>query len=156
MRLKIKSVRGDTIVEVLLAIAITSVVLAGAYVAVSRSMKASRAAQERGEAVKVAEAQIEKLKQLNLSDPEANIYQVGPFCISSGLAVIQFDTADVSVDEDDPTGCMFSGRYVASVTRDSISGVHQILVLWENATGASAVTEYPGFDQIKMYYRIYQ
>ena len=59
MRVSIKSSRGDTIVEVLLAIAITSVVLAGAYVAVSGSMKASRAAQERGEAVK------KSLKRLN-------------------------------------------------------------------------------------------
>lgn len=157
MRIKIKSVRGDTIVEVLLSIAITSVVLAGAYVAVNRSMKASRAAQERGEAVKVAEAQIEGLKYLNLNKPAANIYQEGPFCISSGLAVIQFDSPpNISSDEDDPNGCRFSGRYVASITRDSVGGVHQIMVLWENATGSNATPGYPGFDQIKMYYRIYQ
>jgi len=157
MRVSIKSSRGDTIVEVLLAIAITSVVLAGAYVAVSGSMKASRAAQERGEAVKVAEAQIERLKYLNINSSPENIYQPGPFCVSSELKVVGFGaTPNITDDEDDPTGCRSSGRYVASIKRDSITGIHEITVLWENVTGSNTTTGYPGFDQIKMYYRVYQ
>lgn len=154
MRINNRKSCGDTIVEVLLAIAITSVVLAGAYVAVDRSLKATRAAQERGEAVKVAEAQIERLKYLNLNDSGADIYQNGPFCITSTLAVRL--VSDVSSDNDDPNGCRVSGRYVASITRDATTGTHQILVLWENATGSNTIPAYPGFDQVKMYYRIYQ
>lgn len=157
MRIRIKSSRGDTIVEVLLAIAVTSVVLAGAYVAVNRSMKASRAAQERGEAVKVAEAQIERLKYLNIKGSAEDIYQVGPFCISSELKAVGFDAPpNISDDENDPAGCRSSGRYVASITRDSTTGIHQIRVLWENVTGSNTTTGYPGFDEIKMYYRVYQ
>lgn len=154
MRINNRKISGDTIVEVLLAIAITSVVLAGAYVAVDRSMKANRSAQERSEAVKVAEAQIERLKYLNFSSSSADIYQNGPFCITSTLAVRLI--TDVSSDSDDPVGCRSSGRYVASITRDASTGTHQIRVLWENVTGSSTVTAYPGFDEIKMYYRIYQ
>lgn len=154
MRINKRRSKGDTIVEVLLAIAITSIVLAGAYVAVDRSMKATRSAQERGEAIKVAEAQIERLKYLNFSNSAADIYQNGPFCITSTLAVRQ--VADVSNDSDDPNGCRSSGRYIASITRDAVTGTHQILVLWENITGSSTVATYPGFDEIKMYYRIYQ
>ena len=153
MRLKNRLSAGDTIIEVLIAIAITSIVLAGAYVAVDRSMKASRAAQERGEAVKVAEAQIERLKYLNFSSSTANIYQSGPFCISPSQTVIQ--TIDITNDATEPTGCK-SSRYTASITRDVTSGTHQIRVLWENITGSKTVTSYPGFDEIKMYYRIYQ
>jgi len=145
---------GDTIVEVLLAITITSIVLAGAYVAVDKSMKASRSSQERGEAVEVAKAQIERLKYLNLSNSAANIYQNGPFCISSTLSVLQI--SDVSSDVDDPSGCRSSGRYVASITRDPTTGTHQIRVLWENITGSSTISGYSGFDEIKMYYRVYQ
>ena len=154
MRIRNRSFRGDTIVEVLLAIAVTSLVIAGAYVAVDRSLKASRAAQERGEAVKVAEAQIERLKYLSYSDPNADIYQDTPFCISSDLTVLTVN--DIETDIDNPAGCMFSGRYVASITRDSTTGIHQIIVLWENITGSRSVPDHPGFDEIKMYYRIYQ
>lgn len=154
MHLKKRASRGDTIIEVLLAIAITSIVLAGAYVAVDRSMKASRAAQERGEAIKVAESQIERLKYLNLTSSTANIYQSGPFCISSTLVVLP--VANIETDLDDPVGCRSSGRYVASITRDAVSGTHQITVLWENITGSKTATGHPGFDEIKMYYRIYQ
>ncbi len=155
MRLINRRTRGDTIVEVLLAIAITSIVLAGAYVAVDRSLKASRASQERGEATEVARAQIERLKYLNLSNPTANIYQDNAsFCISSTLDVLQI--TDISSDADDPSGCRSSNRYVASITRNPLTGTHQIRVLWENITGSNSVTGYPGFDEIKMYYRVYQ
>lgn len=155
MRIKNRTSRGDTIVEVLLAIAITSIVLAGAYVAVDRSMRASRAAQERSEAVKVAEAQIERLKYLNLSNSTIDIYnQASPFCLTSSLTLLP--VADVSKDIDDPAGCQFSERYVASITRDPVTGVHQIRVLWENITGTNLVTGYPGFDEIKMFYRVHQ
>lgn len=154
MRIKIRSVRGDTIVEVLLAIAVTSVVLAGAYVAVDRSLKASRAAQERGEAVKVAEAQIERLKYLNTSATTEDIYQTGPFCINSALTVVAVD--DIEVDEADPVGCQSSGRYVASITRDATTEIHQITVLWENVTGSDTTEGHPGFDEIKMFYRVYE
>lgn len=155
MRLINRKSAGDTIVEVLLAIAITSIVLAGAYVAVDRSMRATRSAQERGEAVKVAEAQIERLKYLNFSNPAFDIYnQASPFCLTSTLELKLI--TDVSSDAPDPGGCQFSGRYVASITRDPATGVHQIRVLWENITGSNTVTGYPGFDEIKMFYRVYQ
>lgn len=154
MRLRNKTIAGDTIVEVLLAIAVTSAVLAGAYVAVNRSLNATRAAQERGEAVKVAQAQIERLKYLNSSGSPANIYQDGPYCITSALVVRA--VADVANDSDDPNGCRTSGRYVASVTRNASSKVYQVRVLWENATGSNTVANYPGFDEIKMYYRVYE
>lgn len=150
MRLINRSRGGDTIVEVLLAIAVTSVVLAGAYVAVDRSLKASRAAQERGEAVKVAETQIERLKYLSFSNFTADIYQNGPFCITPALAVQTM----TNIESD--ANCTTSGRYTASVTRDNSSGTHQIMVLWENITGSRTSAAHPGFDQIKMYYRIYQ
>lgn len=152
MRLK-RSISGDTIVEVMLAIAVTSAVLAGAFVAVNRSLKAARSAQERGEAIKVAEAQIERLKYLSVEgDNAATLLSNGPYCINSALEVIT--VTDVSNGEADPVGCKSSGRYVASITRSGT--VHEIRVLWENVTGSNTVASYPGFDEIKMYYRVYE
>ncbi len=53
---------GDTIVEVLIVTAVLGLVLAGSYAIASRSLKGMRASQERGEALKLAEGQIESIK----------------------------------------------------------------------------------------------
>lgn len=55
---------GDTIVEVLIAITVLSMVLGSAYVLANRSLARVREAQEHSEALKLAEAQLEQLKQL--------------------------------------------------------------------------------------------
>lgn len=53
---------GDTIVEVLIAMAVLSMVLGGAYVASNRSLAVSQQNQERAEALKLVEGQMEQLK----------------------------------------------------------------------------------------------
>lgn len=53
---------GDTIVEVLIAMAVVSLVLAGAYTSTRKSANATRTAQEQGEALKLAESQVEQIK----------------------------------------------------------------------------------------------
>ncbi|MGH7237779.1 MAG: type IV pilus modification PilV family protein, partial [Candidatus Saccharimonadales bacterium] len=52
---------GDTIVEVLISIAILGTVLAGAYVTSNRSLLAERTAQEHSQALTLAESQVESL-----------------------------------------------------------------------------------------------
>ncbi|CAN5448619.1 hypothetical protein BH10PAT3_BH10PAT3_8260 [soil metagenome] len=54
--------RGDTIVEVLIAMAVASSVLALTYVTMNRNLNITRASQERTEASKVVQGQIEALK----------------------------------------------------------------------------------------------
>ncbi len=54
--------RGDTIVEVLIAMAVVSMVLGGAYASVNRSTIQTRTAQERGEALQLLQGQVERLK----------------------------------------------------------------------------------------------
>ena len=53
---------GDTLIEVFFAMAVLSAVLGGAYVAASRGLQLGRLAQERGEATKLVEGQIESIK----------------------------------------------------------------------------------------------
>jgi len=55
---------GDTIIEVLLALAVTVTVLTGAYVVANRALKIGRLAQERTEATKIAQGQIEAIASL--------------------------------------------------------------------------------------------
>lgn len=80
---QITNSRGDTIVEVLIAIAIISLVLAGAYVSANRSAKATRTAQEHGEALKAAESQVELIK-VAARTGAPDIFSAGDFCITGG------------------------------------------------------------------------
>jgi prepilin-type N-terminal cleavage/methylation domain-containing protein len=54
--------RGDTLVEVLMSIAIVGAVIAGAYALASRSLAEGVSASEHSQAIKLAEAQVEALK----------------------------------------------------------------------------------------------
>lgn len=56
---------GDTIVEVLMSIAIVGAVIAGAYALAGRSLAEGVSASEHSQAIKLAEAQIETLKSRN-------------------------------------------------------------------------------------------
>ena len=56
--------RGDTIVEVLIAISVMSLLIGGAFVLTNRSLQGTRAAQERLNALKLVESQLEQLKKL--------------------------------------------------------------------------------------------
>lgn len=68
MRSFVKDVRGDTIVEVLISIAVASAVLGGAYAVVNRTLQNSQQAQEHSEALNMAEGQLEQLKKIAETD----------------------------------------------------------------------------------------
>jgi prepilin-type N-terminal cleavage/methylation domain-containing protein len=57
-----RSQRGDTLVEVMIAMAIMSLVLAGAYVTSMRNSAAMHSAQEREQGQRLVEGQIEMLR----------------------------------------------------------------------------------------------
>ena len=85
-RKAIATQRGDTIVEVLFALAVLGAVLGSAYVVVSRNVITNRASQERLQAVKVAESQFEKLKIKVASDD--TMYDRTGFCLSNANNVV--------------------------------------------------------------------
>ncbi len=62
--------RGDTIIEVLLAITILSAVIAGAYATTSQATRIGLTAHERTEATRLSEQQIEIVKALYSVDTE--------------------------------------------------------------------------------------
>lgn len=59
--MKLRS-KGDTIVEVLLALTVLSTILVAGYSISTRSLNGVRISQERGEALKIAEAEYEQLR----------------------------------------------------------------------------------------------
>jgi len=54
---------GDTLIEVMIALAIIGSVIAISYATASRALRTGRAAQERTEAVKFVESQVESLNR---------------------------------------------------------------------------------------------
>lgn len=62
MRFRLFGNRGDTIIEVMIALAVLGSIIAGGYAIATKSLNGVRVAQERSEALKIAEGQIETLK----------------------------------------------------------------------------------------------
>lgn len=149
--------RGDTIVEVLIAIAVVSLVLGGAYVTTNKSLLATRAAEERGNALKLAESQVEQLKGLAKVDPNA-IFGAGtpmPFCIpftSSGPSGI---AAPISADNNN---CKVNAAgahddiepiFRISITRGSDGNTFTVTNTWSSVNGDVD-------DHVRLIYRVYE
>lgn len=143
--------RGDTIVEVLIAIAVVSMILGGAYVTTHRSLLATRAAEERGNALKLAESQVEQLKGLAKSDPDL-IFGAGtpmPFCIptSTGTPV----TASSANCQVNAAGAATTVQpiYSLSISRGSDGNTFTVTNTWTNAAGKIT-------DSLRLIYRVYE
>ncbi|CAN5698526.1 hypothetical protein BH23PAT2_BH23PAT2_03200 [soil metagenome] len=124
--------KGDTIVEVLIALAIIGMVLGGAFATADRSIRVMRQSQERTEAVKVAENQLEIIKaRASIVDPEpgSNVFiDDNDFCIATDGTVSTFDLGFVLTPYNElppdsdfdgyPLECEALDRYFSHVSYD--------------------------------------
>lgn len=147
--------RGDTIVEVLIALSIISLVITVSYATAQRSLRLGQRAQERLEAVKVAESQIETLKGMGAFTDTRDIFAAGyvstnSFCVSPSSATLFSQSTiagNVSTLVSSPSGsgvntyhdsCRFGvdRRYHVSITRrdtgsaPDIRSTFTVRVLW--------------------------
>ncbi|MBA3758299.1 hypothetical protein H0X10_01565 [Candidatus Saccharibacteria bacterium] len=150
----LRNSRGDTIVEVLIALGVLTTVLVGAYVTADRSQNASQASQERGEAIKTAESQIERLKAILISPTAPTVPSSTPFCIDDSTNVValigspQPNPFGQSLSGDTlpyPNPCIKEDRYNVAIFRSG--DTYNFLVRWERIGGNR--------DQINMYYKVY-
>lgn len=141
---------GDTMVEVLIAIAVVSLILGGAYVTTNRSLLATRAAQERSIALKLAEGQLEQLKGI-ASDPARTKLIFGttapdPFCISpTGDPV---STTPITNCQFGPGGGPAMAEPIFSISIDRTGSSFVLDETWSDVTGQ--VT-----DRLQLRYRVY-
>jgi Tfp pilus assembly protein PilV len=146
-----KNQRGDTIVEVLISITVISLILGGAYVTTNKSLLATRTAQERSNALKLAESQVEQLKGA-IANPAtaATIYSGGsPFCVYANAGTLNVVAASNA-------NCIVSTAGVATTLEPkfNLSIVRSgndftIKNTWNNLTGKSV-------EQLQIDYRVYQ
>lgn len=112
---------GDTIVEVLIAIAVIGVVLSGAFVAINRDSNTSLQVQERSQAIKLVETQLERLKGV-ASNPTLAVFDTSTprvFCLDSSLSRQNFSLAAVPSLNTDNFAVLPTGNYPANCVVDS-------------------------------------
>lgn len=143
-----RSQGGDTIVEVLISLAVLGLIIAGSFSIVNSALRNSRQAQERAEATKLAESQVEIIK----TNPE-NVPAATPFCFSATGTVAtltgvppDFTTDDYSVYPAACKGRNTSGLYNVFITRQDAR--YTINVRWDRIGG--------GKEQTVMVYRGYE
>jgi type II secretory pathway pseudopilin PulG len=78
---------GDTIIEVMISVAVVAAVLGVSYATANRSLRSGQQAQERGEALKLVESNLERLKYISTKDFAATTIFSQPvnsaFCIAN-------------------------------------------------------------------------
>jgi type II secretory pathway pseudopilin PulG len=94
----LRSERGDTIVEVLIAVAIASSVLVSAFTVVRHTLNNTQQAHEHTEAVNYVQGQIEQLKGLAGQSGNAVFSQTAPFCVNSGTITTNMASCRVGTD----------------------------------------------------------
>jgi prepilin-type N-terminal cleavage/methylation domain-containing protein len=142
---------GDTIVEVLIAITIVSLILGGAYVTSHNSLNATQDAQEHANALQLAQGQVELLRtQATSGNP---IFTTAtPFCVTNA-GVLKSATSACTVN---------SAGTTSSITAQNIYVV-QVVNRTGNGTGPYTFTTqatWPGLqnktDQVQLMYRLYE
>ena len=121
---------GDTIVEVLIAVAIVGSVMAGAFAISSRSLKQIRQSQERTEAQKIASSYVEKLNKFYKFHDSS--MTTTPFC------TIDTPSPNGSIVSPVDTQCNSGAdnRYRTKITRiAAASKVFEVSVSWDGLSG---------------------
>jgi type II secretory pathway pseudopilin PulG len=130
--------KGETIVEVLIVIAILSSVLGSAFAITTKTVNNNRQSQEHSEAVGYAQDQLERLKSI----AESGSTLPSKFCISSAgvvkdvSAIATIGQADSNADVmgDYPAECQTS--YYRFVTvYDSGTKTYKSYVRWDSLNG---------------------
>ncbi len=152
--------RGDTIVEVLMSVAVLGLVFGAAHVTSNQNVLAGRATQERLEAVKLAETQIERLR-IAISENESIFNRSGSFCIPStdtpgSALVIASNNACTMSSNGSPAAATVAPRYRVSVqktgdlTSAGVTGARfEVSVNWEANDGDDD-------DSLKTLYEVYR
>lgn len=156
--ISIKNQFGDTIVEVLIAILVVSVVLTGAYGAANRSLGIIRQSQERSEALKILEGQIELLKD---SQNLGAFTATKGFCMNTNLGGGIINTLDIKLNGEGADefgnygGCLIINTFYHVVFSRKLAGIttsegyiFTVTARWDKVGGG-------GIEKASLSYKMY-
>lgn len=151
--IRLLSQAGDTIVEVLICMAITSLVLGGAFVATRDSQLGVRNSQEHAEALKLLESQVEQLRTAASTGASSNVFQSGTFCMVAGGRVSIPSGECTQTSDGSPAGSTQPAYSLAIACTSGCDATNGFLfkaqVTWAQVTGSGTGDEV-------MYYRLYE
>lgn len=140
-----KNQRGDTIVEVLIVLAVLGLAIGISYATANRSLLNARQAQESAKATELLRSQLESVRVLAKNGPSApadqNVFGSTPFCISAASATVVSPTAGPS------NPCRFDGLYEVSITQ--VDNKFTLTAAWDDVAGQ-------GTDRATLVYRWYK
>lgn len=149
--------KGDTILEVLISVAVLSLILVTSFSLANRSSQATRQAAERGEASKIAQSEIEELKeylsQSGVTEPTADTF----FCINpsqtpaliSGLAVTLANIDAPATYNAINNNCRegTDDRYAVMAVKSSANNTYTVHTRWDSVAGRT--------DKINLVHRVH-
>jgi len=151
------SQRGDTIVEVLLAMSVVGLVIGSSFGIANRSLRIGQSAKERTAALRIAESQIELLKTFQGTRPLTS--QRADFCISTTPSIQIKPFNEFSPDPAcfDTDGYGNDGLYTVRVepplTVPGSTRAYTIHVSWLRVGAATDVND-ANLDTLKLYYKL--
>lgn len=152
-----KSQRGDTIIEVLLAMSIVGMVLGASFGIANRSTQIGQDAQERTEALKLAETQVELFKvayKTNVVIPTRG--EDEPFCLTSADTSYTPQDVDSPLCKDVDSSGNQDGLYSISIIPpgSSISdptGTYEVKITWLRLGAKDNSENY--LNNLSLYYK---
>ncbi len=134
-----KNQRGDTIVEVLIAMAIISLVLASSYAITTRNVNATQDTQEHNQAQQVIQQQIERLRVLSATNAIPSSF----VCITGTGSAVQASssTAACSFIADGTAGCTNEPCFHVLITGSAATGIYTIGITWTSVSGGNSSTK---------------
>ncbi|HEX5743864.1 MAG TPA: prepilin-type N-terminal cleavage/methylation domain-containing protein [Candidatus Saccharimonadales bacterium] len=126
-RIRLLDNRGDTIIEVMIVLAVLGMALGISYATANRSLSDARQAQENSQATALLQAQAESLRSMagNPSSSPDNIYRAGSFCVGDDGHVT---TSNCSLGE--------ASRYKVDITwGGAATDTFVIKASWEDVSG---------------------
>ena len=126
--------RGDTIVEVLLAMSVIGLVLGAAFSIANRSVSIGQDAQERTEALKIAETQLEIFRSEYRDNPAVSgRTQLNPFCFDVSqptLTIVNTDEAPCNLVNGNGQEGLYRIEIRPPADPDT-NTTYQFVVLWQ-------------------------
>ncbi len=136
----LKNSEGDTIVEVLISIAIISLVLTISYSLSNRSSQYIQQSQERGEAQKISEQQLELLRNYlqPTTDWEGSHYK----CFDDGTPASGIPPKPTTLATKCNKGTKDNGqgRYKTAIVYDTTTNTYTVTTTWSSLTSAPQQT----------------
>ena len=132
--------RGDTIVEVLIAIAIVSTILFSAYETVSRNTRTTQDTQEHSQALQLAQAQLEYLRTAASLPAAGGCFNGTGAPVSGGNCLLD-STGAVDTSHTQP-------EFTVGITSSGSSpATYKVLITWASLSGAGAT------NSVSLYYQ---